>query len=119
MKHEESNIQQAFIQWCELHKHKYPELGFMHHSPNGGRRSAKEGARFKREGVKAGFPDLLLAVARNEFHGLFIEVKTKKGRLTASQEKWKKFLIKEGYSHNICRTIDECINITKRYLNIQ
>lgn len=31
---------------------------FIHHSPNGGARDAREGANFKLMGTKAGFPDL-------------------------------------------------------------
>ena len=117
MKHEESQIQQAFIQWCNLHVNKYPELKFIHHSPNGGKRNVKEAARFKREGVKAGFPDLILPVVTSTSAGLYIEVKTKKGRLSSSQKEWKDFLISQGYSWRLCRSVDECIKAVKLHLD--
>ena len=116
MKHEESQIQQTFIQWCNLHTNKYPELKFIHHSPNGGKRNVKEAARFKREGVKAGFPDLILPVKRGYFSGLFIEIKTEKGRLTKSQKEWKLFLQEQMYRWELCRSLDECIYMVKKYL---
>lgn len=46
---------------------------FVHHSPNGGRRSRSEGGRFKAQGVRAGFPDLL--ILKRGGSAFFIELK--------------------------------------------
>lgn len=116
MKHEESDLQQSMIQWCELRKGKYPCLAFMHHSPNGGNRSAREGARFKREGVKAGFPDLFLPYASNGYNGLFVEVKTKNGRMRDNQKAWGEYLECNGYKFCVCRSLEEFIEIVEEYL---
>ena len=43
---------------------KYPEAQLLFHVPNGGKRNAAEAAHLKRQGVKAGVPDLFLPVAR-------------------------------------------------------
>lgn len=67
--------------------------------PNGGRRSPREAARLKAEGVVAGTPDLMLAVARGEHHGLFIEMKRAdgRGRLSEDQVTQALLLIEQGY----------------------
>ena len=46
--------------WNEAHIHIHPCLDWIFHSPNGGKRSASEGGRFKAMGVKAGVPDFML-----------------------------------------------------------
>ena len=75
----ESEEQAAIFEWCAWNRGKYPELELLYHIPNGGKRGKAEAARFKREGVKAGVPDLCLPVARRGFHGLYIELKAEKG----------------------------------------
>jgi len=55
---------------------------FVFAVPNGGLRHAIAGARLKREGVKAGVPDLALVI---EGRAHFLELKTERGRLTREQ----------------------------------
>ena len=56
-KSEESD-QILFVNW--VHR-TYPDVWpFLHHSPNGKRRSASDGQKLKLMGVRAGFPDLFL-----------------------------------------------------------
>lgn len=116
MKHQESVLQQQIIEWCNWNLKKYPELEFLHHSPNGGKRSAREGARFKREGVRAGFPDLMLPVARKGYYGLYIELKVGNGKQSESQKKWEKFLLNNNDLYKVCKSFDETIKLLEWYL---
>ena len=50
----------------------------MFHIPNGGSRNKLEASNLKKQGVKAGVPDLFLPVGRGSYHGLFIELKSAK-----------------------------------------
>lgn len=118
-RHIESGMQIAFINWCNWNVSRYPELNYIHHSPNGGKRSAKEAARFKKEGVKPGFPDLILPVPRGCFNSLYIELKTEKGKLTENQIRWIEFLRQNGNKVLVCRSVDECIRIVKEYLELE
>lgn len=67
-------------------------------------------------GTKAGFPDLFLCIARGGYHGLFIELKTVKGKPTALQQTWLNRLNKQGYKAVVCYGFDEAKEAIKGYL---
>jgi hypothetical protein len=73
---------------------KYPALRMLHAIPNGGHRHKATAARLKAAGVKAGVPDICLPVARGDWHGLYIELKVGKNKLTEAQRRWKDDLIR-------------------------
>lgn len=88
-----------------------------YHVPNGGRRDAREGAKFKRMGVKAGVPDICIPIARKGYHGLYIELKrTQGGSLSESQRNWRDILIREGYAWYEAKGADHLKQIVKDYL---
>ena len=68
---DESGHQEAIIEWCAWNMQQYPELELLYHVPNGGKRDKATAAVLKRQGVKAGVPDLVLPVARCGYHGLY------------------------------------------------
>lgn len=85
------------------------------HIPNEGKRSQSYGARLKRMGMKKGFPDLFFPISRSGYHGLFIEMKYGKGKLTDDQKEWLGRLIDNGYACYVCYSADEAIRIIKNY----
>ena len=114
MRHVEENMQIMCVRWFGL---QYPQFSDrLHHSPNGGRRNAREGARFKAMGTRAGFPDLFLAVARDGWHGLFVEMKSDEGRQSAGQREWQRIAAEEGYRYEVCRSFDDFEKIVNEYL---
>lgn len=116
MKHLEDEEQTALFQWAELQSGKYPELRLLFHIPNGGKRNAREAARFKKMGVKSGVPDLFLPVAKKGFHGLWIEMKSKKGRLSENQIAFLKELDKQSYKTAVCYGWEEAAQTLTNYL---
>ncbi|WP_434794402.1 hypothetical protein TPDSL_13810 [Terrisporobacter petrolearius] len=115
----ESVEQEIVISWCNIQSCAYKELELIHHVPNGGKRNRLEAAALKRQGVKAGVPDLSLPVARNNFHGLYIEMKVGSNTCTDNQKEWLRRLKEEGYMCKVCYGADEAIGIIKEYLNIK
>ena len=114
MRHIEEHTQEQCVRWFEL---AYPKLaGLLHHSPNGGRRNAREGARFKAMGTRKGFPDLVLFFPAKRFHGLFIEMKTAKGKQQPSQKVWQERAERAGYKYAICRSVEEFVAEINGYL---
>lgn len=102
MKSIESHEQITLMQWAELQTFMYPELRLLHHIPNGGKRNMATAARLKREGVKAGVPDLCLPVPKGKWHGLYIEMKAAKGKTSPMQDWWIRQLRKQGYCVVVC-----------------
>ena len=93
----EASEQETIFRWAELNKGKYPELELMFHIPNGGSRNKLEAANLKRQGVKAGVPDICLPVPKGKYHGLYIELKHGKNKLSVIQAEWLRWLNDEGY----------------------
>ena len=65
----------------------------------------------------AGVPDLFLAIAIHPFHGLYIELKTKTGKVSAKQQAWQKRLRAQGYASEIAHGADVAIEIIDQYLS--
>lgn len=114
MEHREDNLQRSCIR---LAAYLWPRLApYLHHSPNGGKRNYREAARFKAMGVRAGFPDLFLAVPNATKHGLFMELKSEDGRLSDHQEEWRDHLLSRGYAWYLVRSLDDFEKIMRAYL---
>lgn len=86
--------------------------------PNGGYRNKITAKKLKEQGVQKGIPDIFLAIPRNNYHGLFIELKrTKKGRLTKEQNIAIKLLKAEGYQVEVAYGFLHAKDIISQYLN--
>ena len=110
---EEHRIQSAIIQAAD----SIAEIrGRLFAIPNGGHRDVRTGVKLKREGVRPGIPDLFLPVARGSFHGLFIEVKTVKGRMSDEQSDWREYLVENQYESIVVRSAQEAIDAIMDYL---
>ena len=116
LNHAESDHQQALFVWSKLMQTKYPELKLLHAIGNGGKRNLIEAARMKREGVLAGVSDIMLPVARNGFHGLYIELKVGKNKASDNQEWWLSETTKQGYYSVVCVGWVEASEVIERYL---
>ena len=116
LKRTESEEQQMLFEWSALMASKIPELGELFHVPNGGHRNKIVAARLRREGVKAGIPDIFLLVPKNGYHGLAIELKAKGKKPTKAQEEWLERLGKRGYLAVICYGFEEARDLILTYL---
>ena len=114
----EAGAQEAIFSWCDINRNKYPELRLLHNIPNGGQRNKSTAIALKRQGVKAGVPDLMLPVARAGYHGLYIELKKedKTNKTTALQKQWLTDLAEQGYFTAVCYGYDEAVQTLKDYL---
>lgn len=112
----EDEEQIAVMSWAALMEGRYPELRLLHHIPNGGKRGKREAAVFKAMGVKAGVPDLFLPCAREEYHGLYVEMKALDGRPSKAQLEMLKALSGQGYKCVVCHGADEARRVIEDYL---
>lgn len=118
----EDGHQLALMCWCALNFTQYPELKWLHHSPNGGSRHKAEAAKFKAMGMKPGFPDLALLVKRGKWSGLLIELKIpklknkKNGGATDEQVEWGKYLLENEYGYMLCHGWEAARDTLVKYL---
>lgn len=113
----EDTEQLAVIAWCEGYALADARARLLLHVPNGGSRHIVEASKLRRLGVRAGVPDLLLPVAVAPYHGLWIEMKRRKGGLvSAAQHGWIDALRAEGYAVAVARGADEAIDTIIAYL---
>ena len=112
--------QTALIQWWhfEALKRGLPEQILMAF-PLAGVRTAAAGGRLKAEGMRAGTPDLLLAIPRGDRAGLWIEMKTesKRSKLGENQKVMLKILAKD-HATVVCRTTREAQAVITAYLEM-
>lgn len=116
LKRGEDTEQMGVIDWANWNTGRFPELKLLFHIPNGGKRDAREAARFKAMGVKAGVPDLCLPVPMNGFAGLYIEMKYGKNKPTDHQKEWIKALKEQGYKVTVCYSGVEATQELESYL---
>lgn len=117
-KSSEAQEQAALFEWAAWNVGRHPELRLMFHVPNGGSRNPIEAANLKRQGVKAGVPDVWLPVARGQFHGLVIEMKVGKNKPTEKQRAFLHALIDEGYSASVCYSWEDARDEIEFYLSL-
>lgn len=112
----EHDDQKALIRWADM---AYPEFrGRLAAVPNGGQRNAIVAAKLKAEGVRRGFPDLMLLVPRHGFYGLFIEMKRETGgRLSPEQADWLEWLAAQGFMAVVCKGFQAAKDTITSYLD--
>ena len=110
--------QAKIFEWAERFQAEFPEIALLNGSLNGVRLSIGQAVKAKRTGLKKGFPDIFLPVSRNEYHGLFIELKRKhSGVVSADQKTWLTALNKQGYLAIVCKGSDATIELIQKYLD--
>lgn len=112
----EGNEQEALFRWAAFARGRFPEIDLLYHIPNGGSRNRIEAASLKRQGVKAGVPDLCLPVARLNWHGLYIEMKAGKNTTTEKQKEWISALRGQGYATAVCYGWERAAEVITKYL---
>ena len=91
---------------------------FWCHVANERKTSILAGAKLKRKGVLAGVSDCIIFEPRGEFHGLFIELKTKGGSLQPSQKNFINNANERNYKAVVCWCVDEVVDVVENYLKL-
>ena len=119
----EHRHQCTIIEWAATNRYKYPELAMLYAVPNAGKRTPRQGAYYKAEGLKPGQPDLTLPAARRGYHALYIEEKVPKTPVSEKtypsklQKAVLRALAKEGNLAVVCWGQDATIKVLEWYLD--
>lgn len=113
----EEEEQITLFEWAAAMTYTYPDLRWLYHVPNGGRRGSAEAGRFKAMGVRKGVPDVALDIPRGGFHGLRIEMKRREGgKLSDAQRQWIDHYNAIGYRAVVCHGWQEARMEIEDYL---
>jgi hypothetical protein len=110
----ESDIQARFFSWLLK---SYPELRLQCFSiPNGGSRNVLEAMNLKKTGLTPGTPDVFCSIPSGAWHGLFIEFKAGRNKLTDAQKIMFDKFSSAGYKCEVCYSFEESVKVFKNYV---
>ncbi len=75
------------------------------------------GAKSKKMGVLSGVSDIIILEPVGGYHGLMIELKSKKGRVSESQKKFMERCENKNYQTRVCNSLDQVIAAVDVYMN--
>jgi hypothetical protein len=110
----ESQIQKKCVEWF---RKNYPaiERGFGSFA-NGGKRNAWTAKILKDEGLRAGFPDLILLLPHGGYASLCIEMKKPGGKQSEEQMEFERYAKKTMNKYVVCHSFDEFVKEVEEYL---
>lgn len=114
----EYSEQSAVIAWADTAAIYDARLRWLMHYPSSGVRSPIAGARLKKAGMRRGIADLFLPAMAQGYGGLWIEMKSSRGRLSVEQASFLADMQKAGYKTAVCRSADHAIATICDYLSI-
>lgn len=89
----------------------YPDVIWFH--------VANEGQHSKVcEGVLPGAADYFLSEPMGIFCGLYLEIKTERGKLSNKQASFGEKAIEKGYHWEVAYGINQCMDAVKRYMSL-
>jgi len=110
----EREEQALLFQWADMVVYSQPELIMLFAIPCGQMRRGMP----MEPGLKAGVPDIFLAVSRKGYHGLFIELKRDPScKTTKAQDEWLERLSRQGYRAVVCYGFDGAKREVEEYLS--
>lgn len=108
---------ELIFEWARWHERKYKALKAMYHVPNEGKRTARSGARLKKQGMKSGVSDICLPYASSGYSNLYIELKVGKNTPTKEQIAFIELINEIGGKGLIVYEADNAIEVIESYLN--
>ena len=115
----ETTEQIQVIQWSKAYQIKYPELKWLFHIPNEGKRTPQEKIKLTQLGLKPGVSDLLLPFPRGHYGNLYIEMKFGPGTLQPEQKEFVKAMTAAGHYTCVCYTARDATETIETYLNLK
>lgn len=123
----ESYEQKAFVNWAKLKSiNGIKIIDYLIAIPNGGSRKRRlikgkwvptEALNLKLQGLLVGAPDIFIALPVMSYHGLFIEMKRRKGGIISPEQmKVITRLRNIGYYVEVAHGWEAAVNITESYI---
>lgn len=116
----EDHIQTCYMDYLRLVAiPEFPACKWIHHVPNGGKRTPREGARMRRLGVKKGVADIFWPYKGvHGQNGLYIEFKVEGFHQSEEQVDFQLYCDSQGYEYKIAYSPMDAIRYTREYAGI-
>lgn len=115
----EDEEQISLFEWADRMLSKYPELEWLHAVHNGLRLTPGMRVKAKRLGTRSGVADVCLPEPRRGFHGLYIEMKRRKGgEMSADQRRFADHVTRRGYLYKCCAGWEAAAAEIQAYLGV-
>ena len=96
--------------------HAYPEAKFIHAIPNGARVNIGQAVKLKKQGLLSGVPDVFVPLPTFDHHGLYIEFKVPRGKLSQAQKEFSYHCDDYSYLHLVCYSARDAVAAVRKYL---
>ncbi len=96
----------------------HPELALLSSSLNGVKLTAAQAGKAKAAGMLKGEWDVRLPVARGPYHGLILEMKHGKNKLTPEQIEYGDAMVREGWNRAVCYDWTTAKEVIEWYLRL-
>lgn len=116
MKRSEETEQIRVATWAEHAIPRYPELRWLHHIPNEGKRD--NGGKLLAMGLKKGVSDLCLPYPKGCYIGAYIEMKFGHNQPTKEQIEFMVDMDRAGHFVCVCYSAEAAIDVLCRYLEL-
>jgi hypothetical protein len=113
----EHQEQVALFEWAQY----IPECKWMFAIPNQGGKGKQaiiRGQQMKREGAKSGVHDIFLPHPAGEYHGLWIEMKVGKNKLSPNQVAFAEDMESKNYKTATAYSCEEAVAAVSCYLGL-
>lgn len=97
----------------------HPVFETVYAIPNGGLRNKLTAYKLKLEGVRPGVWDISVDYASIGLHGLKIEMKYGKNKLTREQKKRQMIYAANGYATEVCYSAKEAFDVICNYAGVK
>lgn len=113
----EHQHQVALFAWAGVMQAKRPLLALLYAIPNAARRSVRNGAEMKREGLRPGMPDICLPVGIGKWSALYLELKAPNGRLSDRQRERLRLLYVAGNAAWVAIGWEMAAELIEKYMD--
>lgn len=107
----------AFMDWVRMQPNALIRAAIIH-IPNQANHDARYGRVLKQMGLRAGVSDFFLPIPRNNYSGLWLELKrVSGGRENISQKNWIDLMRSLAYRAEFAYGAEHAINLVKEYMH--
>lgn len=97
----------------------HPELKWAHSVPNGFYSTPAQKRKMKEEGLKSGVWDIFVPVPRGEYHGMYLEMKFAKNKLTKEQKDFGQAMQDQGFHCRVAYGWEQAYDFICQYMGLR